>query len=148
MKMNWKIGLVLVLLSLSQAQKLQDLKDRLLFKYDASTKPDGVVTITIKVKPTNIDLDPVSESMILTTWNTYSWIDPRLTWDAAKENGIQDLKFEANQVWRPDVVPYSKQVPTQFLGEYQALVYSNGMVLMVPEETNQVIMFSGTILKF
>ena len=140
MRMNWT-GQVLVLVSLSlcQAQKMQDLKEKLLFKYDKSTKPDGQVDIDIKIKPTNIDLDPVSETMTLTTWNSYTWTDPRLTWDPLKEHNIQEVKLDFDQVWRPDVVPYSKQKPTQLLGSYQAIVYSNGMVLMIPEETNKVM---------
>ena len=139
MKINWP-GLVLVLasLSLSQAQNLQDLKEKLLFKYDKSTKPDGQVQIDISIKPINIDLNPVSETMILTTWNSYTWTDPRLTWDPLRENHIQELKLDFDQVWRPDIVPYNKQKPTQLLGRYQAIVYSNGMVLMIPEETNEV----------
>ena len=67
------------------------------------------------------------------------WTDPRLTWDPLKEHNIQEVKLDFDQVWRPDVVPYSKQKPTQLLGSYQAIVYSNGMVLMIPEETNKVM---------
>ena len=76
--------------------------------------------------------------MTLTTWNTYTWTDPRLSWDPSENHDIQDLKFNSDQIWTPDIVPYYKQAPTKLYGQYKAIVYSSGMVLMVPEEENKV----------
>ena len=76
--------------------------------------------------------------MTLTTWTTYKWTDSRLAWDPSKNNNISELKFNYDQVWNPDVVPYYKQEPSTRFDNYKAIVYSSGMVLMVPEETFKV----------
>ena len=76
--------------------------------------------------------------MTLTSWTTYKWTDSRLAWDPSKNYNISELKFNYDQVWNPDVVPYYKQEPTTRFDNYKAIVYSSGMVLMVPEETFKV----------
>ena len=54
--------LILVLVfSLTTAQDVERLKAKLLFDYDKTTKPDGQVTVKIKVMPFNIDICPNSE---------------------------------------------------------------------------------------
>ena len=68
----------------------------------------------------------------------YTWTDSRLAWDPSKNNNIAELKFNYDQVWTPDVVAYSKKEPTLNFANYKAIVYSSGMVLMVPEEKNKV----------
>ena len=76
--------------------------------------------------------------MIFTSWNIYSWTDPRLSWDSSIHKNIQELRFDSNQVWTPDVVPFSRKEPSLTFDNYKTIVYSNGMVLMVTEETNKV----------
>ena len=88
----------------------------------------------------------IDQTMTLTTWTTYKWTDSRLAWDPTKNNNISELKFNYDQVWNPDIVPYYKQEPTIRFGNYKAIVYSSGMVLMVPEETFKV--FFAAFLNF
>ena len=86
--------------------------------------------------------------MTLTTWTTYKWTDSRLAWDSSKNHNISELKFNYDQVWSPDVVPYYKQEPSPRFGNYKAIVSSSGLVLMVPEETFKVGLGSSNFPKF
>ena len=88
--MKSSILLLTIALGLSAAQtQTQNLKRKLMYQYDKTTKPEGVVSVKIKVcrlldvystfslfcfyakvRPVNIQLCPHSETMTLTTWNT------------------------------------------------------------------------------
>ena len=52
------LGLVL---SLGNAQQLQTLKKKILFQYDKNTKPDGLVSVNVAIRPVNVKLCPHSE---------------------------------------------------------------------------------------
>lgn len=58
----WVLATILGLcLGLGNAQQLQNLKKKLLFQYDKTTKPDGLVTVKVAVRPVNIKLCAHSE---------------------------------------------------------------------------------------
>ena len=58
----WVFATILGLcLGLGNAQQLQNLKKKLLFQYDKTTKPDGLVTVKVSVRPVNVKLCAHSE---------------------------------------------------------------------------------------
>merc|ERR1712012_1227798 len=110
------------------------LKARLMKGYDCCTLPEGQTKVTIGFRPVDIGFCAHKQMLILNTWNTYRWTDARLSWDPAHYDNITELRFPHNKIWIPDLTVYNLKAKVEHLVDYQAIVYSTGMVLIVHQK--------------
>jgi hypothetical protein len=66
-------------------------------------------------------------------WLKYTWYDAHLQWNAVDFDGVTDVRFRKNQLWKPDVLLYNS-VDADFDATYATnmLVYHNGLVSWIP----------------
>ena len=67
------------------------------------------------------------------------------------KNLLDYHKHKLFQIWIPDLTVYSLKAKVEHLVDYQAIVYSTGMVLIVPSEVHKVQFFKykqSNLLKY
>ena len=57
------------------------------------------------------------------------------------KNLLDYHKHKLFQIWIPDLTVYNLKAKVEHLVDYQAIVYSTGMVLIVPSEVHKVQFF-------
>ncbi|XP_072178142.1 uncharacterized protein [Diadema setosum] len=72
-----------------------------------------VVNFTIKLKQI-VDIDERNQILKLNIQLNQSWTDELLKWDPTAYGGTKELRFPANQVWRPDTTLYNTGDPKDY----------------------------------
>nr|ACO15349.1 Neuronal acetylcholine receptor subunit alpha-3 precursor [Caligus clemensi] len=109
---------------------------RLFKNYDPAIPPSnsegiiGKVDFNIRPQCMELSLDGELEGNI---WAYQSWQDDRLAWNSSEESGIELIRVPAKKIWLPDVVLYMKKSAQLVDEEYNAVVYSSGRVIYVPD---------------
>ncbi|XP_040563472.1 neuronal acetylcholine receptor subunit alpha-6 [Lepeophtheirus salmonis] len=127
--------LSLFFLGVSYGSPQGELVKKLFSDYDLSVHPGspnsiGKVEFTANPLCMDLSLDGVLEGRV---WIHMSWMDDRLVWNPEDHKGINQLRVPINKLWKPDIVPYIKKDITEIQEEFNAVVYSNGKVLYVPD---------------
>ncbi|KAK6038109.1 Neurotransmitter-gated ion-channel ligand binding domain protein [Cooperia oncophora] len=82
-----------------------------------------------------LDVDEKNQLISVNAWLSYSWQDYKLTWDPAKYDGIENVRFPgtADHIWKPDILLYNSAAE-DFDSTYKSnlLVYASGDVNWIP----------------
>eukprot|EP00794_Sanderia_malayensis_P016939 gene16940-18646_t len=115
-----------------------DLAQALLSNYSATGRPVASnkqpVTVEFDLKLHKIEkLITKEQHLIVHTFVTMKWFEPRLTWDPADHNGTTLINLEQTQLWKPDIILYnnadiSNNGPTEIY-KGPAHVYNNGTIV-------------------
>jgi len=67
-------------------------------------------------------------------WLKMVWQDSRLAWDEKEYGGVEVLRYDSKELWKPDVTLYNSADPVNQMScwDSQVLIYSTGEVLWVP----------------
>ncbi|XP_040563499.1 neuronal acetylcholine receptor subunit alpha-3 [Lepeophtheirus salmonis] len=127
--------LSLFFLRVSYGSPQGELVKKLFSDYDLSVHPGtptsiGKVEFSASPLCMDLSLDGVLEGRM---WVHMSWMDDRLVWTPEDHEGINQLRVPINKLWKPDIVPYIKKDITEIQEEFNAIVYSNGKILYVPD---------------
>ncbi|KAH3755511.1 hypothetical protein DPMN_190207 [Dreissena polymorpha] len=72
--------------------------------YDAFSRPNDTTEVMIGVSVLNIEeWDRQKQIYSFTAWITAEWIDERLTWDPATNDGIESVFSTQDLIWKPDI---------------------------------------------
>ncbi|XP_052237987.1 neuronal acetylcholine receptor subunit alpha-2-like [Dreissena polymorpha] len=72
--------------------------------YDAFSRPNDTTEVMIGVSVLNIEeWDRRKQIYSFTAWITAEWMDVRLTWDPATNDGIESVFSTPDLIWKPDI---------------------------------------------
>uniref|UniRef100_A0A8C5Q6G6 Acetylcholine receptor subunit beta n=1 Tax=Leptobrachium leishanense TaxID=445787 RepID=A0A8C5Q6G6_9ANUR len=85
------------------------LRDKLFENYNAIIRPtrkhSDKVTVQVGMTLSQlIGLDEKQELLATKVYMNLAWMDHRLSWDPAENNGITSLRISSGNVWKPDIV--------------------------------------------
>jgi len=102
-------------------------------KYNKRVNPD-VGKVKFGVALTDFRVLEESNALFSNVWLRLVWKDERLAWNPEEYGGTKVLRFDPNEVWRPDITLYNSADPVNMNNCWDAnvLIYSNGEVLHVP----------------
>lgn len=101
--------------------------------YNKKVNPDDIV---LKFGVNLIDFHVCSTRSIVDSyvWLKYEWKDSRLTWDPKEFGGVEVIRLDADEVWKPDVTLYNSADPVNMINCWHSnvLIYPTGKLLWVP----------------
>ncbi|CAG5128833.1 unnamed protein product [Candidula unifasciata] len=81
------------------------LRTALLDNYEPAIRPDRKVTVTVSLSLLSVNvLDVPLQRLSVSGWLSFTWHDPRLSWDPVSFGNITDI-FDTELVfWRPEII--------------------------------------------
>ncbi|XP_055639912.1 neuronal acetylcholine receptor subunit beta-3-like [Toxorhynchites rutilus septentrionalis] len=108
-------------------------------KYDKSERPvkshTDAVNVTMHMVLQNFDFDDNLQKLFLNVWLLLTWKDEYLTWNAMEYGGMKELIVESDDIWLPDMMPYSAYYSNNLDASCttpKCSLESNGLVKCVP----------------
>ena len=90
----------------------QRLRKELLKNYDKSTHPvedhNQTIQVQLGMALIHIDLDEKRSLVTIDAWMRMAWNDSNLVWDPSKYSNVQQMHFDAEELWKPDILLYNK----------------------------------------
>ncbi|XP_023320242.1 neuronal acetylcholine receptor subunit alpha-7 [Eurytemora carolleeae] len=114
------------------------LREFLLDGYDKNIHPVPDHTDKVKVNLgmalIHLDLDEKKSVLEVDAWLRMSWIDHYLKWNTSQFNGVQQIHFGMDEIWKPDIYLYNNADggTTSSFGNTHFLVHSSGEIIWVP----------------
>jgi len=105
-----------------------------LFKtYNKKINPDDV-KLEFGVNLVDFHVLEKEDAVESYVWLRQDWADPRLKWDPKDYGGVELIRLDAEDVWKPDVTLYNSADPVNMVNCWHSnvLIYSSGKVLWVP----------------
>ncbi|KAM8972727.1 LOW QUALITY PROTEIN: acetylcholine receptor subunit beta [Pelodytes ibericus] len=98
-----------ILQALEASHSEGQLRDKLFENYSPNIRPtrkyDEKVTVQVGMTLSQlISLNEKNEELTTKVYMNLAWMDHRLSWDPAQNNGILSLRISSGSVWRPDIV--------------------------------------------
>ncbi|XP_078486705.1 cholinergic receptor, nicotinic, beta [Ciona intestinalis] len=117
--------------------KEAELVSILLDGYSARVRPRnkiGKTKVNVGITLSQImSLSEKSEVMMSSMYMTYTWVDPRFTWNASKYDGILVTRISVDRIWVPNIIiKNSKERNLKESLRVNALVFHNGSVQWLP----------------
>lgn len=114
------------------------LRDFLLRTYDKNIHPvfnhTDKVQVNLGMALIHLDLNEIDSVLEVDSWLRLSWKNEFLSWNSSLFEGIKQIHFGHDEIWKPDIQLYNSAdsgKEGQF-GHTHFLVYSSGEVLWVP----------------
>lgn len=79
------------------------------------------------------------KSFVFRLWHTLRYHDARLQWDETKYGGVSTVRLPLSDIWIPDVKLFNSLRPFTDYSGVDAVVFSNGDVLIVPSVNEEVM---------
>ena len=82
---------------------------------------------------TLLSIDMKAEEMIMSGYNTISWVDKRLTWNTSEYDDLGEVRIQSDRIWTPGIIFYNAR-DGQFSQKYKVRlsVYPSGAVSWMP----------------
>ncbi|XP_053405456.1 neuronal acetylcholine receptor subunit alpha-9-like [Mercenaria mercenaria] len=132
--MDFKI-LILLAVTGVRCYLLDELFRNVSSDYQAETRPlcksPSVTDVYIDFALRQIvDLDEPKQFLNSILWVRMEWEDCRLTWNASRYEGINDIIIPQNKVWVPDLTLYDNAAADKLSGidDYNLVIHSNGVI--------------------
>lgn len=77
-------------------------------------------------------LNEKDETMETLSYLLMSWHDGRLAWNYTDYAGVDNIKIPAEDIWKPDFLPYTTTEENVNLMDTAAVVYASGHVIWIP----------------
>nr|AGK89910.1 nicotinic acetylcholine receptor subunit alpha 11 [Pandalus japonicus] len=111
------------------------LRENLMRDYDKNARPSYKTVINISsISILNFDMHESDHSINLHTFFSYSWMEPRLKYNAEENIGISSLGMDPDTLWKPDLSVYNAAAArkTRIESMLPLLLYPSGKILYVP----------------
>lgn len=111
------------------------LRESKLNNYDKMVLPSGTTTVNIsEITVLSFELHETEHLINVHTWLNHEWMDPRLEWSAEDHPGVEFLRMDPREIWKPDLTVYNSADVKDYMSEHltSILVYPEGRVLYVP----------------
>ncbi|XP_076041682.1 acetylcholine receptor subunit alpha-like 1 [Oratosquilla oratoria] len=114
---------------------MQLLSQKLLKDYDKNVLPSAEgkgVDIVVGASIVNFDLNEQTHELSLDFWIKLFWNDPRMTWDAEENAGIETVYFDSTHMWCPDLTLYTSS-------DWKNSKLTNGNTKIVVRHSGEII---------
>jgi len=114
------------------------LRRQLLRRYDKNVHPvhkhSDRVKVDVGMALIHLSLDELTSVLEVNSWLRLTWTDQFLAWNVSDFQGVEQIHFGSEEIWRPDIQLYNSadSGQTQHFGHTHFIVYSTGEVLWVP----------------
>jgi len=112
-----------------------DLMDNYPDKYVHPVKNHSeTVRVDLGMALIHLDLDEHTSVLEVDGWMRLNWTDEYLSWSPSEYEGLTQIHFAQEEIWRPDIQLYNNADSSnlQHFGSTNFLVDNNGVVLWVP----------------
>ena len=104
-----------------------------ILSYDWITTSNAYEVGLSMIVQTLLSIDMKAEEMIMSGYNTLSWMDNRLTWNTSEYDDLGEIRIQSDKIWTPGIIFYNAR-DGQFNQKYKVRlsVYPNGLVSWMP----------------
>jgi len=138
MKVKMRFILLLTMVGVVMGNKYTDLKKEMLNDYDTHVLPEGKIDVHITVSPIYLHYDYELEILTLVVENRYRWRDQRLSWNPSTHHGINEIAFNYENIWVPDIVTINEVDKSVYVQKHDVFVTTEGHADMVVARKQQV----------
>ncbi|XP_068218644.1 acetylcholine receptor subunit alpha-like 2 [Palaemon carinicauda] len=112
----------------------EQLRNDLFRTYNQLILPAESTLVVISVRIMHFEMDERRHSLMVDTWFSIEWTDPRLKWNPEEFGGINKIHVPYEMLWIPDIAIYNSANGGEDMafGTTQALLYYNGSIVFVP----------------
>jgi len=114
------------------------LRSKLLNGYNKEIHPTkshrDKVTVNVGMALIHLDLNEKKSILDVDAWMRMSWTDENLRWNHSEFQGLDQIHFGPDELWKPDIFLYNN-ADSESVHKYsgtQLLVFPDGKVLWVP----------------
>jgi len=83
--------------------------------------------------------DPATHILTSRVWQEMSWEDHRLMWDPRDYGGVEEVRVNAYQLWRPDIKVYNSIEEEEVDWDARVIISSTGHVMWIPPATYKTL---------